>query len=182
MKIFSSQEYIVFSFDCTKIYSCCMNYLTKLWKLVIFLPLGDSPIWKVKNAENFSTKALAINVVLFALWWRALANDRLKLLRFDLLTKYFVLVALFYWHLFTLTEIYWHVLPHTDTLTLTYTNWLILTRPDTYTDTFLHVLPHIDTLTLTYTNWLILMLTDVNWHLLTLADTYWQSLTFTDMY
>ena len=39
-----------------------------------------------KNAENFSTKALAINVVLFALWWSALANDRIKLLRFDLLT------------------------------------------------------------------------------------------------
>ena len=40
----------------------------------------------MKNAENFSTKALAINVVLFALWWSALANDRIKLLRFDLLT------------------------------------------------------------------------------------------------
>ena len=39
-----------------------------------------------KNAENFSTKALAINVVLFALWWSALTYDRLKLLRFDLLT------------------------------------------------------------------------------------------------
>ena len=38
----------------------------------------------MKNAENFSTKALAINFVLFALWWSALANDRLKLLRFDL--------------------------------------------------------------------------------------------------
>ena len=39
-----------------------------------------------KNAENFSTKALSINVVLFALWWSALTYDRLKLLRFDLLT------------------------------------------------------------------------------------------------
>ena len=34
-----------------------------------------------KNAENFSTKALAIKFLLFALWWRALADERLKLLR-----------------------------------------------------------------------------------------------------
>ena len=40
----------------------------------------------LKNAENFSTKALAINVVLFALWWSALTYDRLKLLRFDFST------------------------------------------------------------------------------------------------
>ena len=32
---------------------------------------------KEQNAENFSTKALAIKVVLFVIWWSALANERL---------------------------------------------------------------------------------------------------------
>ena len=38
-------------------------------------------IWK--NAENFSTKALAMKVVLFAIWRSALAYERQKLLRFQ---------------------------------------------------------------------------------------------------
>ena len=35
-----------------------------------------------KNAENFSTKALAMKVVLFEIKWSALAYERQKLLRF----------------------------------------------------------------------------------------------------
>ena len=35
-----------------------------------------SPVNK-KNAEIFSTKALAIKVVLFVIWWSALANEKL---------------------------------------------------------------------------------------------------------
>ena len=63
------------------------NFRVKLDSIDIIGYIYDKIIiWKYKNAENFSTKALAINVVLFALWWSALTYDRLKLLRFDLLT------------------------------------------------------------------------------------------------
>ena len=46
---------------------------------LVLLPLALQFHFLEKNAENFSTKALAINVVLFAIWWRALAYERLKL-------------------------------------------------------------------------------------------------------
>ena len=47
--------------------------------------MGTKYITIVKNAENFSTKALAMKVVLFTIWWSALACEKLKLLIFEVL-------------------------------------------------------------------------------------------------
>ena len=44
--------------------------------------LRSNSVWlKAKNAENFSTKALAIKVVLFAFWRSTLAYERQKLMK-----------------------------------------------------------------------------------------------------
>ena len=104
--------------------------------------MGKRSVTFVKNAENFSTKALAMKVGLFALWWSALANERLTLkylqlqpfteMYCKLLTNRHILIQTdlyihvltrtdTYWHLHTLTDLYWHL----QTLTDTY--WRLLT-------------------------------------------------------
>ena len=51
-------------------------------------------MWNWQNAENFSTKALAIKVVLFTIWWSALAYETMKLLRFEPLNTLVIEVTL----------------------------------------------------------------------------------------
>ena len=53
---------------------------TVAWALFLTETQIKSP-QVMKNAENFSTKALAIKVVLFAIWWSVLAYESQKLLK-----------------------------------------------------------------------------------------------------
>ena len=119
------------------------------WKKKSTLPMTRfEPMTISKNAENFSTKALATKEVLFANWWSALADERLYL---TLLTPAYTYRLIKWMNKFkkapklltfvTLTDIYWQLLIFTDSC------WHLLTVADTY--------------------WQV---TDTNWYLQTLND------------
>ena len=88
--------------------------------LVGSIAVFASELWK-RNAENFSTKALVVKNVLFAIWWCTLALWQTK----AEVTRWLTFTDTC-WCLLTLTDIYWHF------LTLSVTFWHLLTSTDTY--------------------------------------------------